>query len=124
MWDSDRLDPSLQDDHGADVRARAVRLDDLPPPLAAVDDTATTDEDTAVTIEVLVNDTGADPLTVLDARGREVARLLAGESLSEGRHELRWQGIDHAGRAVASGVYRVRLDVGRETDERALVLVR
>ena len=60
-------------------------------------------------------------LAIYDAAGRLVRRLAAGE-LSPGRHELRWDGLDDAGRPVVSGVYFCRLQAGKETRSIRLVL--
>jgi len=63
-------------------------------------------------------------LAVYDARGRLVRRLAASE-LAVGRHEMRWDGTDTGGRAVASGTYYARLRVdGEPAGTQGLVLVR
>ncbi len=51
---------------------------------------------------------GPAQLAVVDARGRLVKTLVSGEC-EAGRHEVRWDGTDTAGHAVASGVYYYRL---------------
>ena len=51
---------------------------------------------------------GPVELSVLDVRGRRVARLLQ-ESLPEGYHELEWNGRDQEGNRVAAGVYFLRM---------------
>ncbi len=63
-------------------------------------------------------------LTVLDARGRVVRRLLDGETRPAGRTEMRWDGRDDAGRALPSGVYRFVLEAAGLRYGRAAVLVR
>jgi hypothetical protein len=63
-------------------------------------------------------------LDVLDARGRRVATLLDA-ARPAGSQQVLWTGSDDAGRAVASGVYRVRMAVdGVVVDGRAVTLVR
>ena len=62
-------------------------------------------------------------LAVYDVRGRRVARLVDG-MLAAGRHEVSWTGDDDRGRAVASGVYMVRLRLGGEELVCKLALVR
>ena len=47
-------------------------------------------------------------LAIYDGVGRLV-RTLASGSLPAGRHERVWNGVDDAGRGVASGVYHYRL---------------
>jgi len=62
-------------------------------------------------------------LTLVDVRGRRV-RVLAQGSRAAGETSLRWDGRDEAGRPVASGVYRVVLEIdGDASDERAITLV-
>ncbi len=65
---------------------------------------------------------GAGALDVLDVAGRRVARIASG--LPPGRHALRWDGTDDAGRPVASGIYFARLSGPQDTRVRKLVLVR
>ena len=56
-------------------------------------------------------------LLVYDIRGRKVATLIDNQAMNADRiHEIRWSGIDDAGRGVASGLYYVRLK--SETGER------
>jgi hypothetical protein len=63
-------------------------------------------------IPVLLGASLADvQLTVYDARGRRVRRLIQGR-LGAGIHATAWDGRDEAGAHVASGVYVARVDVG------------
>lgn len=52
---------------------------------------------------------GPARVAVFDARGRRVRRLLDGE-LGAGPHSLDWAGDDDHGRAVAAGLYLVRVE--------------
>jgi murein DD-endopeptidase MepM/ murein hydrolase activator NlpD len=61
-------------------------------------------------------------LVVFDPRGRRIATLLD-RQLPAGEHQVRWNGRDHAGRAVGSGVYLVRLAAGQEVRWRRATLV-
>jgi trimeric autotransporter adhesin len=54
---------------------------------------------------------GRARLTILDARGREVARPFDAD-LPAGVREVVWDGCDAQGRALPSGVYFARLDSG------------
>ena len=63
---------------------------------------------------------GRAAVRLYDARGRWVADVMTEQHLEPGSHEARWTGIDHRGRAVASGVYFARLTL----DERAVGPVR
>jgi hypothetical protein len=62
-------------------------------------------------------------LDVYDLSGRRIARLAEGAHPA-GRHEVRWDGRDESGRAVASGTYVARLVTGRGVQAQKLVLVR
>jgi hypothetical protein len=54
---------------------------------------------------------GEVSLVVYDLRGRRVATLIDGESLSAGPQSRMWEGTDASGRPVAAGVYLYRLTV-------------
>jgi flagellar hook assembly protein FlgD len=56
--------------------------------------------------------------------GRIVARILHGEMLPAGLHEVKWDGRNERGNAVVSGVYFCRLVAGKETIARKMVLSR
>ncbi len=62
-------------------------------------------------------------LKLYDVTGRLIRTLQSG-FLPSGPHEVRWNGLDDAGRAVASGTYFARLIAGQETSVKPLVLVR
>jgi hypothetical protein len=66
---------------------------------------------------------GPATLRILDVRGRVVRRLLDGDP-GRGERSLSWDGCDDAGRGVASGAYRVRLEQRGRATERSAVLVR
>jgi hypothetical protein len=67
---------------------------------------------------------GAVDLVVYDVGGRVVRRLLAGERLPAGPHEIVWDGRDERGRSAASGVYFVRAQLDRDALVRRVTLVR
>jgi hypothetical protein len=62
-------------------------------------------------------------LQVFDLSGRIVRTLLRGEKVS-GPRAVTWNGDDDSGNAAGSGVYFYRLQAGKETLARKLVLVR
>jgi hypothetical protein len=62
-------------------------------------------------------------LEVLDVTGSRVAVLVDGP-VDPGRHQIRWQGTDGAGRAVASGVYFYRFRAGEVDEVRRMALLR
>jgi hypothetical protein len=51
-------------------------------------------------------------------------RTLIERALPAGEHELAWDGRDGSGRHVASGVYFVRAEAGRQSGSRKMVLLR
>ena len=63
-------------------------------------------------------------LAVFDAAGRRVRDLVAGRSLSAGRHRFRWDGRSDTGRFVAAGVYLYRVDAGGSIRSRSMTLVK
>lgn len=63
-------------------------------------------------------------LAVYDLSGRQVRALLRGERFDAGRHPVRFDGRDDAGRPLGSGVYLYRLQVGGEHREARSILLR
>jgi len=66
---------------------------------------------------------GRVELTVHDVAGRLI-RTLMSEQRPAGIGSVAWDGLDDAGRAVASGTYFARLTAAGETHSRPMVLVR
>lgn len=62
-------------------------------------------------------------LAVFAPDGRRVTTLVDG-AIAAGPHALAWDGRDNAGRAVASGVYFVRLEAGARTAIQKAILAR
>jgi uncharacterized protein (DUF362 family) len=62
-------------------------------------------------------------LTIHDAAGRLVRRLVGGELRGVGRHTVDWDGTDDAGRSVGTGVYFCRVAAeGRQESEKLIRL--
>jgi hypothetical protein len=78
---------------------------------------------TAVRFEVAAEYSGKVGLTLYDVTGRRV-RTLVDRPVGPGRHSVRWDGRDDAGRACASGVYFVRLIAGADHDEAKVALLK
>jgi hypothetical protein len=57
-------------------------------------------------------------LEIIDLAGRRVRRLVGGRDFPPGHHQLLWDGLDDAARAVPAGVYTVRLTAGSQTTTR------
>lgn len=70
-----------------------------------------------------IGQAGRVDLGVYDLRGRHVATLVA-EDLPVGNHLRPWDGVDHQGRSVASGVYFAVLESGGVRSTRKLVLAK
>ena len=66
---------------------------------------------------------GPVELALYNASGQQVARLVQGWRQA-GQYELRWDGTDDAGRALASGVYLYRLRVGDQVETQKLLLMK
>ncbi len=62
-------------------------------------------------------------LEIVDAGGRRVVALLAGD-ISAGEHTVHWAGRDARGGRCAAGVYFARLTAGARTATRRVVLLR
>ena len=62
-------------------------------------------------------------LSVYDVSGRRVASVFSGEK-SAGDHTLNWNGVGDDGNTVSAGIYFVRLDAGKETLTRKILMVR
>jgi flagellar hook assembly protein FlgD len=62
-------------------------------------------------------------LRVYDASGRLVNTLLSGP-LAAGTQRIEWTGVDENGRTAPAGIFFLRLNTGRETVSRKVLLVR
>ena len=62
-------------------------------------------------------------LQVFSASGRKV-RVLVNETLTPGSYAISWNGRDHSGQPVASGVYLYQLKSGDYVDTKRLVVVK
>lgn len=76
---------------------------------------------TSITFEL----PASEPVTleIVDAAGRLIRTLLAAEAYSAGRHSLRWDGNNRAGRRVASGIYFVRFIAGEHRSMQRIVIL-
>ncbi len=63
-------------------------------------------------------------LTVHDVTGRAIRTLVDGEEQTAGHHELEWDGCGEGGDPLASGIYFVNLEAGRQSTVRKLILAR
>ncbi|HER42939.1 MAG TPA: T9SS type A sorting domain-containing protein, partial [Candidatus Eisenbacteria bacterium] len=63
-------------------------------------------------------------LCVFDISGRLVSKLVTGISMPEGFHEALWDGNNDDGAPAASGVYLYRLEAGKSSRTRKMILLR
>jgi hypothetical protein len=66
---------------------------------------------------------GAVTLVVYNVRGQAVCRLVD-EVQEAGEHEVVWEGLDGAGRPVASGIYFYQLFAGQFAETRKMLLLK
>jgi hypothetical protein len=63
-------------------------------------------------------------ISVYDINGRLVTTLADGVSLSEGNHEVVWNGSDMNGESVSAGVYFCRISTSETSGRHSIVVVR
>lgn len=63
-------------------------------------------------------------LTIFDVSGRIVKKLVDNQYLSEGAHEVTWDGTSDAGVKVASGTYLYRLTFGNFAQTKTMILLK
>ena len=66
---------------------------------------------------------GAAKLSIYNSKGQLVKTLLD-ENLNAGNHRLVWDGHDDSGLPVASGIYLYKLDAGRQSQSRRMLLLK
>ncbi len=76
---------------------------------------------TVISYKLLVNTKAT--LRIYNLLGHEVRTLESGQR-SAGVHEVSWDGKDHSGKAVASGVYLYRLEAGGAVKTKKLMLLK
>jgi hypothetical protein len=75
------------------------------------------------TISFTLPISGNTTLTIYNAAGQKVRTLISGNQTT-GIHSVLWDGKDDFGKLVSSGVYIVRLSMGKYSDIRKMMLVR
>jgi len=68
-------------------------------------------------------DAAGAEVTIYDLSGRRVRRLIAGAEAS-GRHSVTWNGLNDAGKEVASGIYFCRVKNGAAESSAKMLLIR
>jgi len=77
----------------------------------------------AVTISYSLARSDEVEVSVYDATGKFVRRLVSGE-VDAGRHVIEWDGRDYRGLEVGSGLYFIELQAGSRTFIRKLIMLR
>jgi len=62
-------------------------------------------------------------LSVYDVAGRRVATLFSGEK-SAGAHEVPWNGVGDDGKRVSAGIYFCRVEAGKQSVTRKMMVIR
>jgi subtilisin family serine protease len=78
----------------------------------------------STTLQYGLSSPGPVRLVVYDSRGRRVRTLLQENRVTPGEYEVRWNGTDDSGRAVASGVYFARLELAGRALQRRMTLLK
>ena len=75
------------------------------------------------TINYTLDATAHVRLTVYDLAGRAVVTLQDGQQTA-GRHRVNWNGLDHQGNQVTSGIYYYRLEAGQRSATNRMLLLK
>ena len=108
------LDADLRAAGAGDLPRRLELLGNFPNPFNPT---------TTISFTVPAGPAVGHTLTVYDARGRLVRELGRGP-VGPGLHEVVWDGRDHDGAAVGSGMYLYRLQVGENKQTGKMVLLK
>ncbi len=92
-------------------------------PLFAIDGNHPNPFNPATTIDFSLDRAGAVAIDLYDMRGQRV-RSLVSETMPAGAHSVRWDGLDDAGRNVASGTYVARMSSAGQVTTHKLVLTK
>ncbi len=101
------------DDHGPGIPTDFVLEQNYPNPF-----------NPATAISYQLSAVSKVSLVVYDILGRKVVTLVNGERQSAGRHFANWDGTNHSGERVGSGVYYYRLTTETGTRTRKAVLIK
>jgi len=75
------------------------------------------------TISFILPEQGYVLVKIFDVMGREI-RTITDKKMSAGRHTVRWDGKNHTGQYVASGIYFYRIKFKNQVLNRKIMLVR
>jgi hypothetical protein len=75
-------------------------------------------------IQYAVRERSPVDLSIFDATGRKVRRLITRDAVEPGLHEVVWDGRNDRGHPLACGVYFLGTSAGADTDRGRLILLR
>jgi hypothetical protein len=75
---------------------------------------------TTIPLYIPADYNGTVTVRIFNTLGQQV-RLLHDDILEKGRHEIEWDGLDDAGRAVVSGVYIYSIEAGGMSAQRRMI---
>ena len=75
------------------------------------------------TVSFTLPERGAVELAVYDVAGGRVATIFSGEKTA-GAHDVQWDGRDDSGRLVSAGIYFCRIEAGKQSVTRKMLVIR
>jgi len=63
-------------------------------------------------------------MTVYNVLGQKVRTLIDNENATAGNHIANWNGLDQAGHKVASGVYFYKIQAGKFTAVKKMIMMK
>jgi flagellar hook assembly protein FlgD len=76
------------------------------------------------TVSYTVPSNGPVTLTIFDARGAMVKKLVDGVAHTSGAHQMTWDGLGNDGAKLASGLYFARVEHGGLIRTKKMLLLR
>jgi len=77
----------------------------------------------STTITYEIPEPGSVTLSIYNIEGQKVRNLVSGYR-DAGTHSVNWNGLNDDGLAVSSGLYFIRIEMGRRVDTEKMVLLR
>jgi hypothetical protein len=105
-----------------DIRSAPVAIE-LAPLVAAMDQNSPNPFNPSTTVRYVVAEPGHVSIVVYSPDGR-IVRTLVDEHRTAGTWTVGWDGKDDAGRDVATGIYFYRMQTGKTSLSRKMVLIK
>lgn len=110
-------------ENGAEARSLGMIRQDLPALSTTLLQNYPNPFNPSTTIEFILKEPGPVSLDIYNVSGQLVRRLMDSR-MTKGRHRVQWDGMNHGGKPVSSGVYFCRLRTGKEIFTSEVVIVR